>query len=280
MHKNKDFFIKKYLEFGKRIEEVAKYFNISRALAFRYAKKYGLTNGKKLKRHSIDIDYFRNIDNQNKAYWLGFIMADGCIFKGPSPRSYILQINLAEKDRDVLEKFNQEVKSDYPIKEYDTTDNNGKSHKCVALCISKSDFCVNLLNHGIVLRKTYKAKMPNIDMSLYRHFIRGLFDGDGNIGFPKRENSVRTSFSIVGNYNLLSSILMLLKENNIYTNIYRTHSENAWSLESSKRSEVKKIYNYLYDNATTYLTRKKLIFDRINSLTCPSIEKSIDKSLA
>ena len=73
MHKNKDFFIKKYLEFGKRIEDVAKYFNISRALAFRYAKKYGLTNGKKLKRHSIDIDYFRNIDNQNKAYWLGFI---------------------------------------------------------------------------------------------------------------------------------------------------------------------------------------------------------------
>ena len=32
-------------------------------------------------KHNLNKDYFKNIDNEEKAYWLGFIAADGCIYK-------------------------------------------------------------------------------------------------------------------------------------------------------------------------------------------------------
>lgn len=36
-----------------------------------------------MRKDSLVEDYFEVIDNEHKAYWLGFLMADGCILDMP-----------------------------------------------------------------------------------------------------------------------------------------------------------------------------------------------------
>lgn len=69
------------------------------------------------RKHKLNKSYFASIDSEEKAYWLGFLMADGCVYKGSSKNSYRLQINLSFNDRDCLEKLNESIESDYDIKD-------------------------------------------------------------------------------------------------------------------------------------------------------------------
>ena len=50
-----------------------------------------------LLKHNLNKEYFKNIDTEEKAYWLGFIAADGCVYK-MSKNAHRLQINLSYKD--------------------------------------------------------------------------------------------------------------------------------------------------------------------------------------
>lgn len=47
--------------------------------------------------YALQEDYFDKIDTQEKAYWLGFIAADGCIGEQRGKPS-VLVVGLAEKD--------------------------------------------------------------------------------------------------------------------------------------------------------------------------------------
>ncbi len=44
----------------------------------------------------FDKNMFKKIDSEEKAYWLGFLEADGCIHGGEG--DYRIEIGLAEKD--------------------------------------------------------------------------------------------------------------------------------------------------------------------------------------
>ena len=53
-------------------------------------------------KYKYDINYFEVIDTEEKAYWLGFIYADGCISNDNKQQ---LIIELCKQDKIVLEKF-------------------------------------------------------------------------------------------------------------------------------------------------------------------------------
>lgn len=69
----------------------------------------------------MDETFFSVIETEEKAYWLGFIAADGCIRKNKSG-SYELSIHLAEKDIEHLAAFKSAIQSDHKI----VTRQNGK----------------------------------------------------------------------------------------------------------------------------------------------------------
>ncbi|KKM68067.1 hypothetical protein LCGC14_1464570, partial [marine sediment metagenome] len=70
---------------------------------------------------------------------------------------------------------------DYKIKNY-----NYSTYYLSALKICSYRMVEDLARHGIMKNKTKILKRPNIDEKYYRHWIRGLFDGDGSISMTKK----------------------------------------------------------------------------------------------
>jgi len=138
-------------------------------------------------------NYFQNIDDENKAYWLGFIAADGSLNKN----GISMQIGLSIKDKNHLIKmgkiFDKEV-VDYVSKRHN------KSHKACRLCVSSKTNWNNLNRLGVNVNKTFEKEnnlFKNIPQKHVRHFIRGYFDGDGCIYVSKDRKNICT-FSMVG----------------------------------------------------------------------------------
>ena len=206
-------------------------------------------------RHKLNKEYFKTINTEEKAYWLGFLMADGCVYKGASANSYRLQINLQESDKNILEKFNKALESDYSIITKEIYNKKtDKTYKTAMLKINNTDLCLDLIKHNIVPRKTFNCKFPNISKELYRHFIRGYFDGDGCI--TSYLNNQKGRYTFAGTESLLTSFQNILKEANIESHIYKVKNKEIFELTSSSIPEIIKFYNFLYNNATVYLERK------------------------
>ena len=91
------------------IKDCAKMFEIHRTTLGIHLKKNNVSEDRRRK-YFFNEDYFKNVDSEEKAYWLGFIAADGCILENGT-----LKIGLAEKDSLHLEKFNESIESSRPI---------------------------------------------------------------------------------------------------------------------------------------------------------------------
>lgn len=105
-------------------------------------------------------------------------------------------------------------------------------------------------------------KIPSIPEDLVKHFIRGYFDGDGCItGWLATEKGkadrVRYKFDICSKtITMLSDIQKVLSKNDINVNINYLKRDDMYRISTSSKSEVSKLYHYLYNDANFYLSRK------------------------
>jgi len=67
-------------------------------------KKNIIVMKKRSKNITFDESYFECVDTEYKAYFLGFISADGCV-RQRTKKCKLLSININKKDIDILEKF-------------------------------------------------------------------------------------------------------------------------------------------------------------------------------
>lgn len=188
--------------------------------------------------------YFDYVDCAEKAYYLGWLMADGnvSVFNG----QYSIKIHIALKDKELIEKFLSAIESDNKIKIKD-----GEHPSCYVSLTSKH-MCESLMNYGIVPQKTGDEKFPEAIPERYkRDFIRGVFDGDGITDVSK----FRSGF--IGSYNLVNSILKELKEYDL--KVFNTKSEGIYYFLGGKKFS-RFLFEYMYKESTLYLTRK---YDRM-----------------
>ena len=148
--------------------------------------------------YNFNKDYFQKIDTEDKAYFLGFIVADGCI----SEKSNSVQI--IQKETYILEEFKKYIEFNGPVykDEY-------RGISCITVNSSKTK--KDLENLGITPNKTMIVKYPNISEHLQNHFIRGVFDGDGCISLrtDKRDNSQRDQVNICsGSYDFIKEFII------------------------------------------------------------------------
>jgi hypothetical protein len=113
------------------------------------------------------------IDTEEKAYWLGFLTADGCITIGKktqdSPR---LSLHLAKQDYEHIVKFKQALQATQAV---------SMNEQSCHFVICSTEMAADLARHGIQPRKTFSTKPAQIAPELEKHYWRGVLDGDGYI---------------------------------------------------------------------------------------------------
>ena len=81
------------------------------------------------------------------------------------------------------------------------------AHGNIGVDITSAQLCQDLVNLGIGYRKSYEdLKLPNIDKSLIRHFIRGYFDGDGCFLMKTKNLSTEYRVDIAGRKDFIEFI--------------------------------------------------------------------------
>lgn len=203
--------------------------------------------------YPFDENFFDKIDTEKKAYWLGFLIADGCNYGDRA-----LKFSISTTDEHMLEYFKQDIGSNAPIKR----DGKGIS----TFVVYSKKLISSLKPLGFVQRKTDKTFFPNIPVCLYHHFIRGYFDGDGcaSVFVSKglRGKTMSAYYSMAGTENLLSDIQAVLMDACDLKKNKLIQRKGIKVMTYGGTNQVEKIYHYLYDDATIFLDRKrKKIYD-------------------
>jgi intein-encoded DNA endonuclease-like protein len=226
--------------------------------------KYGVSDStinRILKYHRVDTNntsaiyqyrenIFEQIDTEEKAYWLGFLFADGNV---KSDTSYILELTLAEIDEDHLQKFSEFIGTNpAPLKKRYVSLGE-KTFVSYRLSICNKKIVCDLIKLGCVPNKSLVLKFPKIPEHLRNHFMRGYFDGDGTLHLRKDGQYV---FSVIGTIDFLDVYEDILHSIGVNKTKYHTQG-NAYSARHSGNIQVGTIVNYLYKNSTVCLERKK-----------------------
>lgn len=205
--------------------------------------------------HQLTLDYFKNINSEEKAYWLGVIISDGTIQKDGYKTS------LTSKDKDLIVKFKKAIKSTFPVSKIDSFDKRTKkTYTRFLIQVNSKEFTSYLIQHGVTNKKSYVCNFPIINQTFYLAFLRGLFDGDGSLTVNSKDN-FRMSFTATK--EILESIQNFLKEKfEIEPHpIYRT-SEAMNVFRTHYFADTKKILSLLYKNSTenSRLNRKYKLY--------------------
>lgn len=202
-------------------------------------------NGYYIRAQIQNEDYFEVIDTEHKAYWLGFIMGDGCVSNNKT-----LSIGLKNSDVDILEKFKADIGYQGNIYEYEIKN----KYKACSMSITSKKIFNDLGKYGVVPNKTYTMTFPfdEVPKKYYFHVLRGIFDADGSL--PKSNNKVM-GMSICGTKELIEDICVILKAQKSHVYI-REDLVNFSELRCHKRQETLRMLNLIYSNANIYMKRK------------------------
>ena len=116
--------IESYSKENQTLQNIAKEYKVSRSVIKRI-----LVEEQVVLRESYhykffcQYDIFRNINSNEKAYWLGFLAADGCVFERAfSPKRSqggdCVILSIARKDKDHLIKFQNFLQGNFEIKDF------------------------------------------------------------------------------------------------------------------------------------------------------------------
>ena len=270
------------IEDGMTISEIAKQLGKNISSVSSVVKRFNLTP-KKAYTNTVNAEFFDTIDSQEKAYLLGFFIADGCINKTTNKSNGRFGIAQSEDDKEIVEAFKQYL--NIPSEIQVVNNQNGVKHRKIQYRIRWTSVHMKQIleeKYNITSNKTldseFEFPIDLIPKTLQGHFVRGFIDGDGYMGNNGQECNF--SVSIVGTSIKLITLLGDLVSNatNMSYKLYKTHGKTCnyynlrWSCDhKDKLNKIIKLRDYLYNNATIFLKRKKEQIDhyieyRANSL--------------
>lgn len=202
----------------------------------------GLTKNRK-----INDEYFNNIDTSEKAYYIGFIYADGWIVYNENNRNYEFGMELQSCDKYILEDLNNRLGGQNIIyhnnpKETVIDGHIAHSNHSDILRIYSKKLVLGLMNNGICTNKSQKSTFPNISDDLFSDFLRGYIDGDGCYWKYKNHYYMHITSA---NDSILKHIQERLDLLDIETRIYK-EKDRKYRLMCVNLPSMKNLVNFLY----------------------------------
>lgn len=204
-----------------------------------------------------DEQFFKR-ESKITAYWCGFLMADGNISFASKAATHRVSLTLAEKDKDHLVKYCQDVQ--IPIKHIRY--NHGTKSNSVGITGDESSTAIPLKKWGVIPRKSYVYQEPKIlNQELILPYIVGIIDGDGYIRVGKKNNEITIACNkdfapwLIENLRLFDTTFNKISIYNgtDYMKVVRFGSKKTMT----------GIYNQVIDMGIPYLSRK---WDKIRDL--------------
>lgn len=150
--------------------------------------KYGIVRKKGISDYTnYNIDVFKKIDSHDKAYILGFIYADGYVYKNYEG----IGIQITKEDRYLLERMKHIFGESSTIIDINCDKKRlvlKGAKDMVRLGVFSPKISQDLRKLGVLKNKTYVLSMPDkcVPKKYLYSFARGVIDGDGSITLDKR----------------------------------------------------------------------------------------------
>lgn len=260
MKRQKNFYKKLYEKHldGLTIKELSNKYDIKYTTLYYGFKRNGfnikVNQSRDRQKYNVNRKYFDKIDTEDKAYFLGLLMSDGCITKG-SKKTPRLLLKLHKDDKYIIEIFRDLIIPNKPLQ----IDKNS-----MRLEISDPDLVESLIDKGFKYNKTkFGEVFPIMHKNLQRHFIRGFFDGDGSISKPRKNRNLQVQVNICcSNRDFLLKTQSVLKNYHIETILTEEQREtkNMFRLIFSTHNSRCKLYKFMYNNiCENYKLNRKFI---------------------
>lgn len=208
-------------------------------------------------KYITNINFFKLIDSQEKAYFLGLLYADGNNYIRRN-HSYEVSIKLKSQDKLILEKFRDYICPSLKLKELIDKKTNNKH---VLLKINSKELSNQLTNLGCIPNKSLKLTFPIINEYLIHHFIRGYFDGDGSL-YSRKQNKtgyVNYGWQITSTKMFCHSVKNYLDNLSVNSSIKlacpKTNNITC-TLSVGGNKQITKLLDWLYKDSQLHLHRK------------------------
>jgi len=198
------------------------------------------------------------------AYVLGFFSADGYITVNKRGGQFWC-IDIADKK--LIEQIKIVINAEHKISVRKRKDGKYTSYR---LQIGSIEMCDDLRKLGINVRKSKSLSVPNVPSKFFRCFLRGYFDGDGNVwsGYVHKERKtkllvLRVIFTSCSE-NFLNSLMHKLEEFKIIKGVITKSKGNYYRLTYSIHNALK-LYDFMYNEleaSSILLKRKRVVFQK------------------
>ena len=247
------------------ISTLAKHFNICSVTASRIIGNKQRYSKTILFNPNIIENFFESIDSEEKAYFLGLIIADGNIYdpndathKTNHKGSKWVSITLQDCDAYILKWFRDIIGLNSKI----ASDGRGSSY----VAVRSTKLAQDLAKYGIVERKSFITYFPfNIPKHLYRHTIRGIIDGDGTIKAETKytpsdnRNRFKHEISCCGTHRLMTEMYNLIYDTlkfDVHRDIYDYKNRLLSQFYVCNKNDMTKLGKWLYEDSHIFIQRK------------------------
>lgn len=248
--------VKYYKSFPMSLTSLQKHFNYCKPVLSKIIKEAGVPiwSTSLIFNPNLKEDFFEQVGTEKKAYFLGLIMADGCVFHPQKQGQASISITLKQSDDYILQQFKVEVGASTEV----VRDTRGTS----TIAIRSNKMANDLARLGAVSGKENRTTLPALPSELYSHWFRGFFDGDGCVMSNMAQSGKhRHGFAICGVPLLINKIQdyfvchlgVAPRKPYYYT---ETFGEIKWN----RIEDIVKIGSFLYSDATICLSRKRDVY--------------------
>lgn len=244
---DQDLIVDKYTKRNMSMTEIADLLDISPSTVDNMLRVAGVTlrtDPEVQQKYTLDESFFEVIDTEEKAYWLGFMFSDGLV--GTNLRDFGFALPTVDKEH--VQKFIDAIKYTDIVDIYNPTRGIFSENQYARCVPSSRKICADLISHGCIPRETHTFEAPvGVPEGGYRHFVRGVLDGDGGIYLYDKTISVE----LVGSYELLDCIRknspLGASEIHKHKSVFRIRAKSDMALYFAQ---------WLYKDASVYLDRK------------------------